>query len=284
VVATALASACAAAKPSPPTGAPLPATADKFAPPAPESSTGTAVHGSGSAARGAALLEKALRGMGGAAAVDRVASLQLTGEFADPAPGQESRARMVESIFFPDRYRLDLTVGTVTLSTILNRTGAFLETPQGSWRLPEGEQRELEKSVMRNPLALLKTRRDPTFDALGAAAGEVAVRQAEQLVILSGGDATTLWLEPDTGRITEMDYTIPGGGKQKAPRRRVVRFSDFRATGSLVYPFIAETADDDQPSSTVRLDSVVVDALMNAGAFEAPAAAVAPAPAAPQNP
>ncbi|MEX0878887.1 MAG: hypothetical protein WEF99_18535 [Thermoanaerobaculia bacterium] len=221
------------------------------------------------AALGGRLLGFALDGMGGGAAVDRVRSLELRGELVEQTPDGEIRAGFVERIVFPDRYRRDLTIASTTLSTLVIPEGAFVLGPQGARRLSPKDRARLEKEVMRKPLALLKTRRDQTFMALGGPDGEIDGKRVEQLIVLSGGDSTTAWLDPATGRIVRTDYSVVGGAAG-GEHRSEVRYSDSRRAGDLMYPFVSETFQDGTPGPVVCIQAAVVDGPIDRAAFLAP--------------
>src|SRR5262245_44332385 len=156
--------ACSSTKPSAPAASSRPkAPSSAATDPGGPGLSGVTHHTSpASQALGQKLLKSALEAMGGAAAVDQVRSLELRGSLEEAESGGSVRAALVERIVFPDRYRRDVTLASATISTLLTPDGGFLIGGGQTRRFPHDETDRLEKEVMRNPVALLKTRRDQT--------------------------------------------------------------------------------------------------------------------------
>ncbi len=209
--------------------------------------------------------------MGGAAVIDRIKSLEFRGRSVRrTAVGGENELQITTRIVFPDRYRQDISLPGGSLATILGPEGAFLVPSQGgSIPLPEEQRLEIEMAIMRNPVALLKTRRDKTFMTLGAGSGESDGKRVELLTVLSGGESTTLSLDMQTGRIMRMRYTHRDA--QAVEREMIeVIYSDFRPVDGLTYPFAAEGTVEGGVSFSNRLESLIINGAVDLSLFVPP--------------
>ncbi len=206
------------------------------------------------------MLNRALEGMGGAGPVDRVRTLVLTGRtrrYLGP-DGLAPELPFRTTIVFPRSYRQDLLAPTGPLSTILGPEGAYLAGGPGQppLQLPEFQRREIEAALMRTPVVLLKTRRDPTFDVFGTA--RAAEAPFEQVTVWSGGESTVLSLEPGTGRIVRLEYEMrdPAGA---SGAKISIAYSDFRDVDGLVHAFHITGTREDRPLFETWIEQLVVN-------------------------
>jgi hypothetical protein len=246
----AVASAAAAQSPAPAASAPPPFT--RTAP---------------DAAKGAALLEKAVAAHGGAAALDAVKSLEMRGSSTRILPGQEPiEMPSVTQLVIPDRYRHELTTKAGTISTLLNRDGAFVVLGAGALPLPPAEAAALRATSRRNLVALLRGRKDLRPAHVGSGrAGAVALEMVEVEV---GGDKTVLGIDPQTGLVHQAIYSMPMG---TGTTQVVATFADFRPLSNGVkYAFRSEGTVDGKPAFASRLESVVVNGAIEDRLFVAP--------------
>ena len=262
VLAVASSAAAQAPAPSASPAAPAPAT------PAPAASvpppfTRTAPD----AARGAALLEKAVAAHGGAAAIDAVKSLEMRGSSTRILPGQDPiEMPSVTHLVPPDRYRHELTTKGGAIATLLNRDGAFVILGGGALPLPPAEAAALRATSRRNLVALLAGRKDLRPAHVGSGrAGTVALEMVE---VDAGGDKTVLGIDPQTGLVHQAIYAMPMG---TGMTQVVATFADFRPLSNGVkYAFRSEGTVDGKPAFASRLESVVVNGTVEDRLFVAP--------------
>ena len=264
VVAGAFASAAAAQSPAPaasPAAAATPAPAASAPPPF----TRTAPD----AARGAALLYKAVAAHGGAAAIDSVQRLEFRGTSTRILPGQAPvEMPSVTQLVFPDLYRHELTTKGGVIATLLNREGAFVVLGGGALPLPPAEATALRATSRRNLVSLLRNRKakDVRVARVGSGrAGDVALEMVE---IEAAGDKTVLGIDPATGTVHQAIYSMPMG---QAVAQVVARYSDFRPlSNGIKYAFKSEGTVDGNPAFASRLDSVAVNPTLDEKIFQAP--------------
>jgi hypothetical protein len=266
VVALLLATGCATPPPSPPrTGtAPVPAASSSRSAPAPKVKSEPS---DDPLAR--ELLQKAVEAMGGAAVIDRVQTLILTGKIQQRSALGKYDATATTTFLYPARMRRDVVLPAGnTISAIFTPDGAWLTGAAGAIELPEAEKEKLEAAAMRNPVSLLRARQDPLFRA--STGGRLLPETPGDLLIIRIGSAETQLFLNAEGRIVQVSYvgTNPVDASKKEWLR--VQYSDFRATDGLTYPFSSETFSREEKVSSFRLDSLRVNQPVAPGLFERP--------------
>lgn len=236
----------------------------------------------GGISNGARVLARALEGLGGAAPVDQLRTLELHGRTTRMLGGRTTELEVITRVAFPRLYRQEIILPIGSVATLIGPDGAFIVTTQGAESttlpLPEAQRREIESGIMRNPVVLMKTRRDPTFEVVAAAPAEIDGRKVEQAHVLSGGESTLISVDAESGRVVQASYGQRSGDKDVPV---VVRYSDFRPIGGLVYPYESRGTVDGQPAFTTILQSVIVNASLDPSLFVPP---VTPGTAAPASP
>ncbi len=261
VFAAALAPAAAAQSPAPAASAPPPFT--RTAP---------------DAARGAALVEKAVAAHGGAAAIDGVQKMEFRGTSTRMLPGQDPvEMPSVTQLVVPDLYRHELTTKAGPIATLLNREGAFVVLGSGALPLPPAEAAALRATSRRNLVSLLRNRKAKDVRIARVGTGRAGDLALEMVEIEAAGDKTVLGIDPATGLVHQAIYTMPMG---QAMAQVVARFSDFRPlSNGIKYAFKSDGMVDGKPAFASRLDSVTVNPALDEKIFQAP-----PPPADNQNP
>lgn len=225
-------------------------------------------------AAAAALLDKAVEGLGGAAVVDGLRALRITGRAAQSTPQGEMELEVDSLTAFPPRIRQELTTPMGPVTMVLTADGGHMETAQGTMPLPGDQRQQMWTAVLRDPIALLKARGEEGFAA--AVTGEDVVGDtAVQLVTIQHqGVTTTLGIDPESGRVLSQSY------QERAPTGEAVEatktFSDFRdVDGGLVLPFSETTTQGGEPAGSFTLESAVVNPEVPEDAFTQPEAAAA---------
>jgi hypothetical protein len=228
-------------------------------------------------ARGAVLLEKALQAFGGAVAVDGVRTLELRGTSVRHFP---NASRMtVETVTYiapPDRYRHEVRAKGTTIASVLDGTGAFVLLAQQVLPMPSSEAAALRASVARHPVLLLRARHEPGYRPVLIGTATVNGTNVEMLTVRSGSDATTLYVDPATGRVLRATYAAQFGNRA---RQAAVEYGDYRRVeGGLVYPFVWSGTFDDEPAFETTMTSVTVNGKLDEALFSPPAPPPSPRP------
>jgi hypothetical protein len=239
--------------------------------------------------KGMALIRKAVEGMGGAAAVDGVKTLELRGKATRKFPGGNNvDFASTTYLLFPDLYRQDVTLPMGSLVTVWSPQGAFTDMGDGPVILPDAQRTAMEQGFRRNLVGLMKARTSPGFRATAKGPGTTSTGAAVELVeVTSQGHTTTLGIDAASGRVlmAKWEGRIGAGGE---PGETVTEFSDFKAVpGGLTYPYALSSVFAGNPTHSVALESVVVNGAMDPTLFEPKGAPVpaepaqAPTPSAP---
>jgi hypothetical protein len=257
----------------PPSPAPSPAAST--APPAPPPSAKDRK-------RGAALIAKAVTAMGGAAAVDRVKSLEMkaTGKRLLPNGTELAVTTRTRMVFF-DRYRQDTTLPGGTMAAILSPGAAFVVMGEAALPLPEEERDNMKRNVRRNIVALLQARRDKGYGAAATGTATVNGIPAELVKIDLAGDPATLAIDPKTGRILELTYK--GSGPAQTIGTFVMAYGDHRKVDGLNYPFSVTGTFDGKPAFSAKVESLTINPKLEDAVFTPPPPP-SPPPAEPPTP
>jgi hypothetical protein len=219
--------------------------------------------------RGAALLKKAVAGHGGAAAIDGIKTLELTGTSGRQMPGQEPMQMASHThMRLPSLYRNELMTQAGPIATLLNAQGAYILLNGGALPLPEGEAVALRATANRNLMVLLRTRgpKEMTVARVGTAQlPEGAIEMVEMDV---AGQKTILGIDPATGLVRQAIYSMPMGA---ATTKVVATYSDYRTlSNGARYPFKSDGTVDGKPVFTSRLDKVDVNGALPESLFTPP--------------
>ncbi|MFN0131950.1 MAG: YHS domain-containing protein [Phycisphaerales bacterium] len=151
-------------------------------------------------ARGAALMDQMLKGLGGAARVDGLKSVTVDSTSREPSGDKVYTHRRVLAIRFPDEVRRDEHWDDSYYGMVSSRAGAFF---LGSAReaMHPVQRFKLEREFFHLPLVIARNRGRADFVALGA---------GERLTVWFAGVRTDLELEKETGRVRSALYRARG--------------------------------------------------------------------------
>ena len=207
------------------------------------------------AAREAAVLDKAVQAMGGAAVVDAVTTLELHGDSTRYLPnGEEWALKSVSYYAFPDRYRQEATLPIgENLITMAGPDGAFLQTGKtGGVPLPDSEKQEITKSILRNPLILLQRRQ--TLKPVAEADQKIDNKTVHVVRVDETIGATHIAVDPASGEIRQITYPVSGGAQQLT-----ITYTDYRSVGKLRYPFMSSATVGGKPAFSFTAEKVTVN-------------------------
>ena len=170
-------------------------------------------------------------------------------------------------IVFPDRYRQLVETAAGALETVITPQGAFLRTGGTVMPLDEARKLDIERSIMRNPVALAKTRHSEFFSARGGGESRIDDTPVELLVIDVGGETTTLALDRDSALIRRETVRSLSSAGVLGPEV-ALSFKEQRQVESLVYPFEVSATVDGVPSYRYRLHNVVVNGPIDESKFQ----------------
>lgn len=206
--------------------------------------------------RGAALLELALNGFGGADRVDGLKSYQETVKQLYRSGNQESSSTRRLTWVFPDAVHM--------VEEFSNPYGYAARGPAAiqiagkqSWPINSNLRDIAWRQVLREPLPLLRQRKTKGFLAVAGAPVMLDDMQVEQLIVALHGGTTTWSIDPKTGRIVQVAYQ----GRRWTIGDIKVKFSDFRSVKGLILPHKRQEFFDGKPVTNPEqeLQGIVLD-------------------------
>jgi len=207
--------------------------------------------------RGRELLDLALKGMGGAKAVDGVKNYRANIVLGYQQNGKVTEYKQTQTFVFPGRYRNEYDWGGSLDATDLVPGKVTSISSKETWVREEPVRAAMERELYRHPLAILKARREPGFVAIAAGSGTVGDARVEYLKVAFKGATTTLAIESSSGRVLQVAYRDRKGAFGDLVRT----FSDFRTVDGLTAPFKFEESFNGKPvtSPLVRVVDVKVN-------------------------
>ncbi|HEX4953093.1 MAG TPA: hypothetical protein VF017_06835 [Thermoanaerobaculia bacterium] len=210
-------------------------------------------------AAGRRLIDKAVAALGGEGRLARLTTVRI--ETAGTAP-------TVWTVRLPHSLRRETSLSIGPLIAVATPERGFAHIPGRAFEtFSAAQRRALELEALRDPFLLLLSRHDPSF----VAARVEDATGTEEVEVESLGQAATLALEPDTGRLLSLRYL--GRNDEGEMGLVVENFSDFRTVDGLSLPFTRQATWNGAPlpqrSATVR--AIELDAELAAGVFNPPA-------------
>ena len=230
---------------------------------------------------GQAAIEKAVAGMGGAAKIDGLTSLQETGVAVAFQQQKETEYKLVTTRLFPDQVRQEQArVFGTTSATIIdvhsaNDSFQFFKTDARSnlRSFTPAARADAMKQNRLNPLDVLRARKQADFKAVVVGQSKAGTT----VMVTFGGMNMRLVIEGAGGHIDSITYR--GRSRLTGEVGEITRhFSDFRAVDGLTYPFKVSgtfngTAD---PVQSYRVETLTLNAKIDPALFEKPKIEKAP--------
>jgi hypothetical protein len=218
----------------------------------------------GQIAEGRRLVARFLDGLGGAAVVDRIVSLRLEGEFV--TGGGSATYTATTWLLFPNRYRQVLVTPSGEIETVVSPEASFVRASGVTVPLAEAQRFDIERTLLRNPVALAKTRNAEGFLATGVGVSEIEGRAVDLLRLDIGGEVTTLALDRDSGVLRRATYRSINAAGVPGPEI-TLSFMDHRVVNGLSYPFEFSAVANGIPTYRASLKSVVIDGPVDEAVF-----------------
>ena len=226
--------------------------------------------------QGRALVDRAVKALGGAAALDGVAT------YVETSTQVQRRANADMPVVTKTTWRFPGAVRSERTMTMQGKemTSATLIIPAGGWYISQGRSYEQnpisrannQQEFSRQLVPLLRTRSDPAFKAARVGIGTIDGTPVERVRIQNGVVDVTLGIEPESGRVHSLMFTGRNGEAEIGEYALV--FSDYRQVSGLMLPFEVRALFDGTPDSfrSGKIDSITINAPVDGSLFEAPKA------------
>ena len=227
--------------------------------------------------KGRALIEQAIAGMGGAKLIDGLGNYVEKNTTLQTRRGSDVEVKTNLTILFPDRVRLDQVIPDYTNPSVMRQAAvvitpsdAFTITPNGIRPMSDAYRIDQEREINRRPLAILRARKNSSFNPVAVGSATVTETTVEQLAVEMDGNSYTFGIDPATGRILSLSYRRRGPGGDFGQFTRV--FSDFRTVHGVTLPFRVTAAFNGQPwkEQSATVESITINAKIDPALFEKP--------------
>lgn len=243
----------------------------KYIPPAAEPMPTSAT----ALADGRRLLDRAAAGLGDAARLDRLTSYAETVSQTQMRPMGEATITTKTLWQFPASVRRERVVKlqdrTSQTATILNPSGAWFVMGARAFPTPEAGLVTLQFEVGRQPVALLRARKDPSLKAASLGRGTMAGTEVDRVRVQRGAVDVTLGLDPSSGRLHSA--TFVDRGPEGEFGTYTIQYSDFKPVeDGLTLPFTIRALFNGQPDSALSwtVDAIAIDPPVDASLFQPP--------------
>ena len=221
--------------------------------------------------RGQELIALALKGFGGASKVDRVKNYQAKLKLGYKSGDKVTEYPQTKTVAFPGNFRDEYDWGASQTGDVLAAGGAISlssgKSGSDAWQREEPVKAALERALYREPLAILKARKEKGFVAFAAGKDKVGEIEVELLKVGFKGATTILSIDPKTGRVLQTAYRDRKGAYGDV----VKTFSDFRPVDGVTFPFaVAESFNGKTVTSPMTLvESITINGKLDEKLFQA---------------
>ncbi|MSP15640.1 MAG: insulinase family protein [Myxococcales bacterium] len=219
------------------------------------------------AARGRALLDRALAAQGGAARVRALRDLTFTGELTVTGAARAARGRYSRLVVPPSRWRARLDLGdTGVLTVAVDGAAAWIAAPgQPARALPDEDAARLGVLLFQEPSLVLTRHLEPGVVVAAAGTQRIAGRDHDvvQLRREDGSFPTRIVLDPDTHLPVRIEGELGGSAL-------TTELFDWRDVGGVKLPHRLHTVELGQLPLDLVFDDVRVDAGVPDDAFRKP--------------
>lgn len=221
---------------------------------------------------GAALIERAVGAMGGAALIDGLTSYRVEWRTVLQSPRSAPEVALAWTLIraFPERTRREMTLsgGAFWIWVLVN--GEAFSVTSHSYTRPL-HAANLKKEFMRDVLSTLRARHAPDFVAAAVSRTDIDGTPLAQVEVEFSGITMILDIDPQTGRVLALSYIGRGEGGDWG--KVVHSFSDFREIDGMTLPFkqVATHNGEPLPGESLAIDRIVINADIDPTLFERPA-------------
>jgi YHS domain-containing protein len=198
--------------------------------------------------RGKEILTKVVGVFGDGSKLDHLQTYQRT----------ELRGNQVKNILvlaFPDAVRQETITPNFTLASVITPAESFVLVNNAARPMPDANRKAISKALYREPIVLLRARTQPDFKAW-LASDSSEEKTLERIEVELPGFATTLGIDPKTGRVISQTYK--GRGPGGVVGEIVINYSDFRTVDGLLLPFKTTATFDGQPFPALSATTEVI--------------------------
>ncbi|MBW3564664.1 MAG: insulinase family protein [Acidobacteria bacterium] len=210
-------------------------------------------------AAGQSTLDKVVRGLGGAAAVDRVRSIRRVADINITLPqGQGAMSAKLDSVEkYPGSFRQTIALPMGQMTTIVGDDVAVMMTPGGNQALPAAQRQETLKQLTKSPINIVQHRNDAAYRFSSGGTQTIDGRTVEVLDVDAAGVRIRWFVDPRSGYIVRSE----GGSLSMmgTPVNERVDYSDFRNVEGIVQPYRMTVYEDGNQAASINITEIDVN-------------------------
>lgn len=217
---------------------------------------------------GKALLAKVVEGLGGAAKVDSVKSLQTKITSIRHLPQGTIEIEVDYTMQGRDHTHAVMRLPMGEMMMAMSPKGAFMVTPQGVGEMPPPMKTEQTNNAKRFPLWVAQHRDDPKYTFTANGTEKVGEIEAAILDVNADGAAVRWFVDPASGRIIKS--TFKGMG-QAGPTTNETMVQEFAQSDGITYAVKMISHENGKLSANITTREFKVNPVIDPKIFEKPA-------------
>lgn len=225
------------------------------------------------AAKGRAILDKVVAAVGGAAKVDAVKSMSLSGGISVVTPQGEFQLTATRIFALPNRLRMEMNTPMGKQTQVVTPADAFVESARGAQPMTGDQKADGLKSLRRELIPLLQARKDADTKVIFTGMETVDGVECEMITVMLGSDNVRFAVEPASGRITMASYQ--GKNMMGVPGEITTTFSGYREVDGISLPFTAKQKFNGEPMMSFEVKECTINGAIDEAGFKMPATAAA---------
>jgi len=223
----------------------------------------------GSTPEGRALLARVVEGMGGAAKLKAVTSIQQKASMRMKSPQGDMSMDAESLLVFPDRQRQTMRTPMGEMTSVLSPQGAFVSMPMGTREMPASQKENALKELRTNPLAVARRADDPAVTARDAGSEKIGEVEARILELSVEGSDVRWFVDPASGRILRTAARTMG---PTGPGEQAMDYSDWRTVDGIAFAYKRSIRRNGEDAGAIELTEVKLNPEVDPKLFEKPAA------------
>jgi YHS domain-containing protein len=222
--------------------------------------------------QGRALIDKAVKAIGGAEKLDLVTTYVETSSQIQKRATGDVPVALKTMWRFPGSVRVERTITTPDRTI----TSANLLTPAGAWFIGQGRaypqnadgRKGVEQELGRQLVPLLRRRHDADFKAAALGRATVDGIEVDRVRVKHGAVDATLGLDKSSGAVHSVTFTARNTDGEVG--EYIVVFGDARDVSGLRLPFSQRALFNGAPDSflTRTFDAITINVPLDAALFE----------------
>jgi len=226
-------------------------------------------------AEGKALAAKVFEAMGGQSKIGAIKSVRRKVSATLSTPQGEMSIAGEEVTVYPDRTWQKMATPGGEMVIVVTPQAAFMAGPQGARDFPASMKDEVNKDLLRDPLAVAQHFDDPKYAFSAGSTEKIGDADARILDVNAGGAEVRWFVDPQSGRILRASWQ---GISMNGPGETVADYSEWKSVDGVTMPFKETRSQNGAKAMSIEVTNVELNPTIDPKIFERPAAPSAAGP------